>query len=112
MKRYGMVIRLRPEKVREYVDLHAAVWPGVLERISASGLRNYSIFLRELDDGRPYLFASFEYHGLDFEGDMRSMASDPITQRWWALTEPCQEPLTSRASGEWWASMQEVFHHD
>jgi L-rhamnose mutarotase len=29
MKRYGMVIGLRPDKVDEYRHLHAAVWPGV-----------------------------------------------------------------------------------
>jgi L-rhamnose mutarotase len=25
---------------------------------------------------------------------------------------PCQAPLTSRAEGEWWAGMEEVFHLD
>jgi alpha-L-fucosidase 2 len=35
MKRYAQVIRPRPEKVAEYVALRRAVWPAVLERISA-----------------------------------------------------------------------------
>jgi len=112
MKRYGMVLYLRPEKVDEYVRLHAAVWPEVLATISACNLRNYTIFLRELDDGRPCLFATFEHHGDDFAADMARMAADPVTQRWWALCEPCQEPLRGRAPGEWWAPMREVFHHD
>ncbi|TIM22767.1 MAG: L-rhamnose mutarotase, partial [Mesorhizobium sp.] len=30
----------------------------------------------------------------------------------WALCMPCQEPLPTRKEGEWWASMDEVFHHD
>jgi L-rhamnose mutarotase len=111
MKRYGMVIRLQPGKVEEYERLHAAVWPGVLARISACKLRNYSIFLQRLDDGRDYLFAYFEYSGSDFASDMARMAADPETQRWWKLTEPCQDPLGTRASGEWWTSMREVFHH-
>lgn len=111
MKRYGMVIRLQPDKVDEYERLHAAVWPGVLARISACNLRNYSIFLQQLDDGRHYLFAYFEYSGSDFAADMARMAADPETQRWWKLTEPCQDPLATRASGEWWTSMREVFHH-
>ena len=111
MKRYGMVIRLQPDKVDEYERLHAAVWPGVLARISACNLRNYSIFLQQLDDGRHYLFAYFEYSGSDFAADMARMAADPETQSWWKLTEPCQDPLGTRASGEWWTSMREVFHH-
>jgi len=111
MKRYGMVIRLRPEKVDEYVRLHAEVWPGVLARIRDCNLRNYSIFLQRLDDGRDYLFAYFEHVGADFAADMARMAADPETQRWWKLTEPCQEPIGMRQPGEWWAQMREVFHH-
>jgi len=110
-RRFGMVIRLRPEKVDEYRRLHAAVWPEVLERISRSNLRNYTIFLRTLG-GEPHLFSCFEYVGDDWEADQRAMAQDEATQRWWKLTEPCQAPLEDRAPGEWWAQMEEVFHHD
>jgi L-rhamnose mutarotase len=27
-------------------------------------------------------------------------------------TAPCQQPLATRDEGEWWAPMEEVFHHD
>jgi L-rhamnose mutarotase len=40
------------------------------------------------------------------------MAADDATQRWWALTGPCQEPLATREPDEWWARMVEVFHAD
>jgi hypothetical protein len=33
VKRYGNVIGLRPEKLEEYKELHANVWPGVLKMI-------------------------------------------------------------------------------
>ncbi len=104
-----MATRLRPERVAEYKRLHAAVWPSVLARISACHIRNYSIFLREPEN---LLFAAWEYHGTDFAADLRAMAANPETQRWWALTDPCQEPLETRGEGEWWATMEEVFHHD
>lgn len=110
MKRYGMVIGLRPEKIEEYKALHAAAWPDVLKMIEMCNIRNYSIYLRTLEDGRPYLFSYFEYVGEDFKMDMAKMAADPVTQRWWAHCEPCQQPLAGRAPGEWWASMEEVFH--
>jgi L-rhamnose mutarotase len=107
MQRYGMLIRLRPEAEAEYRKHHAAVWPQVLSTISACNIRNYSIYLK---DG--LLFSYFEYHGTDFDADMARMAADPVTQQWWALMKPMQQPLDSRAAGEWWANMEEVFHHD
>jgi L-rhamnose mutarotase len=107
--RHGFVIRLRPGMRAEYERLHAAVWPEVLATITACGIRNYSIFARRLDDGRDYLFATYEYHGEDFAADQRRMAADPATQRWWRMTEPLQESVGSE--GEWWAPMEEVFHH-
>jgi L-rhamnose mutarotase len=112
MKRYGSVLAVRPEKVEEYKRLHAAVWPDVLGMIRACHIRNYSIYLRKLPDGRLYLFSYFEYAGKDFAADMAKMAADPTTQKWWAVCKPCQEPLPDRAEGEWWASMEEVFHCD
>ena len=106
-RRFGSVIRLRPEKEEEYLRLHADVWPQVLNQIRDSGIRNYSIYLR---DG--WLFGYFEYVGDDFEADMARMAQDPVTQDWWKLTDPCQERLETAADGEQWAHMDEVFHVD
>ena len=112
MKRYGSVIELRREKAEEYKTLHAMVWPDVLKMIKACHLQNYSIYLRQLEDGRLYLFSYFEYIGNDFAGDMAKMAASPVIQRWWAACKPCHQPLSNRAPDEWWASMEEVFHHD
>lgn len=112
MKRYGMVIGLQTTQVEEYRRLHASVWPEVLKMIRACNIQNYSIYLRQLDDGRHYLFSYFEYTGTDFAADMAEMAADPTTQRWWAVCKPCQRPLECRGAGEWWAGMEEVFHSD
>ena len=112
MKRYGSIVGLREEKIEEYNRLHADVWPDVLDRIHRSNIRNYSIFLRKLPDGKHYLFSYFEYVGSDFAADMAAMAADPRTQEWWKITDPCQEPLPDRAEGEWWAEAEEVFHVD
>ncbi len=112
MRRMGLCNRLRPEKAEEYKALHAAAWPGVLATISACNIRNFSIYHRQLPDGKHYLFMYFEYVGDDYDADMKKMAADPKTQEWWKLTDPCQEGLPTRKSGEWWASMEEVFHTD
>jgi len=107
MQRHGSVIKLRPEKLEEYKRLHAAVWPDVLKMIHECNIRNYSIYYK---DGA--LFSYFEYVGTDFAADMQKMAADPQTQAWWRLTDPCQEPLATRAPGEKWAAMEEFFHVD
>jgi L-rhamnose mutarotase len=110
MQRYGSVVGVHREKLEAYKRLHAAVWPDVLAMIRSCNIRNYSIYLRKLPDGKLYLFSYFEYTGRDFAADMARMAADPATQRWWAVCKPCHEPLPDRAEGEWWAGMEEVFH--
>jgi len=110
MQRYGMAIEVKAEKLEEYKRLHAACWPDVLKMIAKCNIRNYSIYLGEVVPGRFFLFSYFEYHGVDFEGDMATMAADPVTQDWWSHCKPCQQPLETAADGEWWANMEEVFH--
>ena len=107
MERHGSVLRIKPGKLEEYKAYHVDVWPEILNTIRECNVRNYSIYHK---DG--YLFSYFEYVGDDFQADMAKMAADPKTQEWWAIMEPMQEPLETRAEGEWWAEMEEVFHTD
>ena len=109
MVRMGSVIGINAERIAEYRRLHAAVWPGVLAKIAECNIRNYTIYLREPEN---LLFAHFEYHGTDWAADQALMAADPVTQEWWSVCMPCQAPLATRAEGEWWAPMEEVFHVD
>lgn len=109
MQRMGFVLGLKADKVEAYKRLHAAVWPEILGQISDCNVTNYSIFLKEPER---LLFSYFEYAGVDFAADMAKMAADPRTQDWWAVCMPCQEPYPTRKEGEWWAAMEEVFHHD
>lgn len=110
--RYGWVIGLKADHVAEYKELHAAVWPKVLEQIKASHIRNYSIYLAELRPGEFYLFSYLEYTGNDFDSDMKRMADDSTTQTWWKVTKPCQTPIPTAQPGEWWSTLPEVFHLD
>jgi L-rhamnose mutarotase len=112
VERYGMVIGVKPEKIDYYKQLHAAAWPGVLAKIKKCHIRNYSIYLREVEKGQYLLFSYFEYTGDDFAADMAEMAADPETQRWWKETDPCQAPIPTRGDKEFWSRMDEVFHTD
>jgi L-rhamnose mutarotase len=107
MQRFGQVIGIAPENIQAYTRLHSAVWPEVLRKITECNIRNYSIYLKD-----NLLFAYFEYHGSDFYADMAAMGDDPKTQEWWAVNKPLQAPLPTRAEGEWWATMREIFHTD
>ncbi len=107
MRREGSVLRVRAEHLEEYKRLHSVAWPGVLAKIHECNIRNFSIYHK---DG--WLFSYCEYVGADYAEDMRKIAADPETQRWWSVVGPMQEPLETRAPGEWWASMEEVFHCD
>jgi L-rhamnose mutarotase len=107
MKRYGQLIGLKPEVYDEYVKYHAEVWPEILDMIRECNIRNYSIFHKD-----SMLFAYFEYVGEDFDADMAKMAADAMTQKWWDIMMPMQQPVETRAEGEWWANMDEVFHTD
>jgi len=112
VQRYGSVIGIKPESLPEYKRLHAAVWPEVLAKLKDVNVRNYSIYLAEVKPGEFYLFSYFEYTGSDFEADMAKMAADPTTQKWWDECEPCQQPVPTRKEGEWWHTIDEVFHMD
>ena len=107
MKRYGQIIKLKPDKIDEYKRLHAAVWIEVKEVIKNCNLQNYSIYLK--DD---ILFSYYEYVGTDYNMDMEKMATNPMVQKWWKITDACQVPLETRKEGEWWETMEEVFHQD
>ena len=110
VKRFGSVTGLKSNKLAAYKKLHANAWPAVLKKIEECNIRNYSIYLQKIDTSF-YLFSYFEYIGQDFEGDMKKMAADPNTQKWWKETDPCQQPLPETAAkGEIWTPMEEVFH--
>ncbi|MFE6964513.1 L-rhamnose mutarotase [Agromyces sp. NPDC057679] len=42
-------LQVKPERIDEYRERHAAVWPDMLRALEATGWHNYSLFLR--DDG-------------------------------------------------------------
>jgi L-rhamnose mutarotase len=110
VKRYAWITGLKDSMIGRYEELHANPWPEVTAKLKECNIRNYSIYEREID-GKTYLFSYLEYTGSDFEADMKKMAADPETQRWWLETDPCQQPLPDAAAqGKIWSDLKEVFH--
>jgi L-rhamnose mutarotase len=109
-QRHAWITGLKPEMAARYRDLHAHPWPSVNRMLKECHIDNFSIWQREID-GKLYLFAYLEYTGCDLDADMKKMAADPETQRWWKETDPCQLPLPDAAAkGQIWADMTEVFY--
>ncbi|WP_254423317.1 L-rhamnose mutarotase [Flavobacterium sp. A45] len=110
IKRVGSITGIKSDKIEYYKKLHAKAWPGVLKKLKECNIRNYSIYLQKIEN-KHYLFSYFEYTGVDFDKDMKKMAADRITKRWWKETDPTQNPLPEAASKKQvWTNMEEVFH--
>ena len=110
IKRVSMITGLKPDKIAYYKNLHANAWPTVLKKLAECNIHNYSIYLQQLDK-KYYLFSYFEYTGTDYDADMKNMAADTSTQRWWKETDPTQIPLPEAAAKQQiWTTMESVFH--
>jgi L-rhamnose mutarotase len=110
-ERYGMLVGLQPDKLNYYKQLHTAVWPSVLKKITECNIQNYSIYIKQISNSY-FLFSYFEYSGNNFDDDMKKMAADSETQRWWKETVPCVIPFAEAfEKGTVWTRMEEVFHH-
>lgn len=111
MKRVGQIIKLKPGAYKAYKQLHAAVWPDVLATLQQANVQNYTIY-----HWNGFLFAHFDYVGDDWAADSAAIAADPVTQKWWQETDPLQEPVEGGSSGSvegnWWTTMEELFHMD
>ena len=46
MPRYCFQLQVKPDRIAEYRERHAAVWPDMLRALAETGWRNYSLFLR------------------------------------------------------------------
>jgi L-rhamnose mutarotase len=103
-KRIGSVIGVKPDQIAEYERIHAEVWPGVLATLKRANVSKFSIFRFE-----NMLFSYMEYTGKDFEADMALISADPVTQEWWKVTAPMQNPVPQKKENEWWHQIPEVF---
>jgi L-rhamnose mutarotase len=96
-------LQVKPDRLAEYRERHAAVWPDMLRAIEASGRRNYSLFLR--DDG--LLIGYYEVD--DDAAAQAALAGDPRTVAWEAEMADFFVALEGRAD-QGAPRLAEVFH--
>jgi len=97
-------LQVKPNRLAEYRERHAAVWPDMLRAIEASGRRNYSLFLR--DDG--LLIGYYEVD--DDEAAQVSLANDPRTAPWEAEMADFFVALDGARPDQGAPRLAEVFH--
>ncbi len=105
IKRVGMVIGIKPDKIEEYKKLHSDSNPGVRDLLTKYHIHNFSIFLQKID-GKWYEFGYYEYTGDDYEDDMAKLAAEPRNKAWLAVTDPMQIPLPGSKG---WTVMEQVY---
>ena len=105
VKRVGMVIGIRPDKIVEYEQFHADSNPGVRDLLDKYHMHNFSIFLQQVGD-KWYEFGYYEYTGKDYEADMAKLAKEPRNIEWLKQTDPLQIPIPG-AKG--WTIMKRVY---
>ena len=104
-----MVIKLKPEVLTEYKRLHADSYSGVRDLLTKYNMRNFNIFLHQLDDGNWYEFGYYEYVGDDYEADMAALDKEPRNIEWLKVCDPMQIPLKGETS---WAIMERVYFNE
>ncbi|MCS5735835.1 L-rhamnose mutarotase [Herbiconiux daphne] len=78
MQRVCFQLQVKPERIPEYTERHAAIWPDMAAALKATGWNNYSLFLRP--DG--LLIGYFETPSL--EAAQAGMAATEVNARWQA----------------------------
>jgi L-rhamnose mutarotase len=101
-ERSAFVLRVRPDRIDEYVAAHREVWPEMLRALKNSGIRNYSIFR----DGNQ-VFGYFE--GDDLEAAAEYLGQQEVCARW---QDAMAGLLEERVPDEGPPPLEEIFRLD
>jgi L-rhamnose mutarotase len=101
-QRSAFVLRVRPDKIDDYIKAHKEVWPEMLAALRAAGIRNYSIFR----DGNR-MFGYFECDDLIAAG--RYLAEQDVSSSW---QDAMAELLEERVPDGGPPALEEVFRLD
>ncbi|MEV7229717.1 MULTISPECIES: L-rhamnose mutarotase [Polymorphospora] len=104
MGRICFTLQVRADRLAEYRDRHAAVWPEMLAALKAAGWHDYSLFLR--DDG--LLVGYFVTGNLDEA--VAAMERTDVNGRWQAEMAPFFVDLPDGRPDRGFLVLDEVFH--
>jgi L-rhamnose mutarotase len=101
-QRSAFVLRVRPDKLDEYVEAHRQVWPELLAALRAAGIRNYTIYRHGNE-----MFGYFESD--DLEAAAAYMEAQAVNARW---QDAMAELLEERVPDAGPAALEEIFRLD
>jgi L-rhamnose mutarotase len=104
MARYCFTLSVRPDRLPEYRERHAAVWPDMLRALRETGWRNYSLFARP--DGLVIGYVEAD----DLGAAQRAMAATEANARWQSSMRSYFTGLDGKAPDEGIAPLEEIFH--
>ena len=105
MQRVGFRLKLRPERLDEYVEHHANVWPEMLDALSETGWHNYSLFLDRSD---ATLFGYFETP--DLAAALAGMDSKEVNAQWQSMMADFFVELDGRRPDEGFLQLENIFY--
>ena len=106
MERVCFLGRVRPDRLAEYRERHAAVWPEMLDALREAGWANYSLFLTH--DGLLVGYLETD----DYAAAQQRMAGTAVNQRWQADMAPYFTELRGVRPDQGFRRIDEIFHLD
>ena len=101
-QRSAFVLRVRPERLEEYVRAQREVWPEMLAALRGAGIRNYTIFRHGNE-----MFGYFESD--DLEAAAQYLAGQDVSTRW---QDAMAELLEERVPDAGPPRLEEIFRLD
>lgn len=105
MERVCFRLQIRKDRMAEYIERHAKVWPDMLQALRETGWSNYSIYI-DPSDGLLIGYLETE----DLEAAKAGMASREVNARWQSEMAPFFEELDGVAPDEGFLRLQEIFY--
>jgi L-rhamnose mutarotase len=102
IQRSAFVLRVRPDKIDEYVEAHRKVWPEMLAALREAGVRNYTIFRHGNE-----VFGYFESD--DLEAAAADMEAREVNARW---QDTMAQLLEERVPNAGPPTLEEIFRLD
>ena len=106
MPRVCFQLQVKPERMVEYRERHAVVWPEMRQALASTGWRNYSLFLSDTGIVIGYLECD------DFEAALQAMEQTEVNARWQAEMGEFFIGLEGRRPDEGLLRLDEIFHLD
>jgi L-rhamnose mutarotase len=103
-ERVCFLLRVRADRLAEYRERHAAVWPDMLQALRETGWSNYSLFVRE--DGLLVGYLETD----DLESALAGMQAREVNARWQAEMAPFFELPEGGRPDTGFERLDEIFH--